>query len=204
MEAAEMNQANPEEGRGRLGFTSIVLKAFDFLLSTGFVAVRRDPTLVRFESDRVFVSVYHGEQSYHVGLELGRLEEDDIYSLHEVLSTVAPTERDRARYQASDTIVLERCVESIAEIVRLEAGPLLLGDSSAYSRLARLTSESRNKYTLQAQFGAIIDQADTAWEAKDFEQARRFYESAAPALDAGRSRRLDYLRRQEENESTHD
>lgn len=185
--------APPEGGAGRLGFVALVMKCFAFLLRLGFAAVRREDTLVRFESDTVFVNVYHGRSSYQVGLELGRIQEGDTYSLYEVLSAVAPGEIERARCQTMDPAVLERCLAAIADTVERECKTLLAGDAAAFEQLRLVTSPMRQAATIQAQFGAIIDRADRAWDAKDFGQAADLYERATPGLDETRTRRLQYL-----------
>lgn len=76
--------------KGRLGFTTLVEREFDFLLQLGFVVAREESTLVRFEGKCVFMNVYHGRSSHAVGVELGRIRQGDMYSLHEVLVAVSP------------------------------------------------------------------------------------------------------------------
>ena len=110
-------------GTGRLGFTGIVLEAFTFLERFGFVPVVRESTLVRFESQSVFVNVYHGRSSYHVGLELGRRDRDELFSAYELLTAVAPDALDRSRCQAVDKEVLERCVRALSEVCLLYTSP---------------------------------------------------------------------------------
>ncbi len=191
----------PGGGAGRLGFVDFVLEAFAFLLRLGFVIARREGTFVRFESDVVFINVYHGRSSYHVGLEVGRIRDGAMYSLHELLRAVAPGDIDRARYQATGPEVLARCLASIAETVEKNCGALLAGDPAAFERLRSAVSPLRQAATLQAQFGAIIDRGDRAWDSKDFNQAATLYEKGAPALDETRMRRLAYLRKRKETES---
>jgi len=178
---------------GRLGFVAAALKAFAFLEDLGFSVVRREPTLLRFESESVFINVYHGRSSYQVGLELGRLQGDELYSLHEVLSGMAPNDLDRARCQTVDPATLVRCLTSIAETVKRNCQLLLVGNDKAFRRLNSVVSPMREATTLQAKFGAILDRADQAWEQKNLSEAASLYERAAPALDETRRRRLEYL-----------
>lgn len=179
--------------QGRLGFIELALRAFTFLLRTGFSVVRREPTRLVFESDEVFVNVYHGRSSYQVGLEIGRLEDGDKYSLHEILAAVAPTEEERARCQTSDPEVLGRCLSSIADVVARTCGSLLAGDAGAFENLGAAVAPRRKAVTLDAEFGAILDRADQAWEAKELGRAQELYQKAMPALDETRRRRLTYL-----------
>ncbi len=181
-------------GAGRLGFIAHAMEAFAFLLRIGFSVVRREATLLRFESSNVFVNVYHGRASYQVGLELGRLNEGDTYSLHEVLSAIAPAEIERARCQATDRATLERCLTAMADTIQRSCHDLLRGDAAAFEELQSVVAPKRQVETIRSQFGAIIDRADRAWESKDFTQAADLYEKAAPGLDATRVKRLEYLR----------
>ncbi len=181
-------------GDGRLGFVAAALKAFAFLDHLSFSVVRRESTLIRFESGSVFINVYHGRSSYHVGLELGRLQEGELYSLHEVLSATAPSELDRARCQTADPATLARCLTSMAETVERNCQLLLMGDDTAFEKLESVVTSMRKAATLQATFGAILDRADQAWEHKNLSEAANLYEQAAPALDEKRRRRLEYLR----------
>jgi hypothetical protein len=180
-------------GQGRLGFIELALSAFAFLLRIGFEVVRREPTRLVFESPEVFVNVYHGRSSYQVGLEIGRLEAGDKYSLHELLAAVAPPEVAKARCQTTDPEVLKCCLSGIANVVARTCGSLLAGDAGAFEALRVAVAPRRKAVTLEAEFGAILDRADQAWETKDLGRAREFYERARPALDETRRRRLTYL-----------
>ena len=184
--------------QGRAGFIELALKAFGFLLRIGFKVVRREPTRVLFESRSVFVNVYHGHSSYHVGLEIGRLDGGDTYSLHELLSVVAPSEVEKARCQTTDPEVLKRCLSSIADVLERTCVSLLKGDAGAFEDLRVAVAPQRKAVTLEAQFGAIVHREDQAWEAKDLDRATQLYQTAEPALDETRRRRLMYLHRRKE------
>lgn len=185
------------EGNGRLDFVGSATKSFAFLQRWGFALTRREATLARFESDRVFLNVYHGRSSYQLGLELGRLSGGDAYSLYELLRALAPADIERARCQTTDAEVLARCLASVAAIIEQHCEALLRGDGNAFAALSAAVAPHRKAITLDAQFGAIIDRADKAWESKDFSEAIALYEKSAPALDETRMRRLEYLRKHE-------
>lgn len=188
----------PAVDHGRLGFVDLALKAFAFLLDIGFEVVRCEETSLRFESSTVFVNVYHGRCSYHIGLELGRVQEGDLYSLYEILTAVAPYEIEKARWQTTNSKVLERCLSAIAEIINQECRPLLSGAPSAFDSLRSIVGPLRRAATLQAKFGATMDRADRAWEDKDMRLAEDLYKEAEAALDEKRTRRLNYLRSKRE------
>lgn len=181
-------------GQGRLGFIDLALRAFAFLLRIGFEVVRREPTRVVFESPTVFVNVYHGRSSYQVGLEIGSLADArHKYSLYEVLAALAPSEVEKASCQTTDPELLERCLSSVADVVGRTCGSLLAGNVDAFEDLRVAVAPRRKAVTLQAEFGAILDRADRAWEAKDLHRAKELYQRAETALDGTRRRRLKYL-----------
>jgi hypothetical protein len=165
----------------------------------GFTVDRREDTFVRFENGNSFVNVWHGRSSYQVGLELGRVREGETYSLYELLTAVAPSEIDLARCQTTDPEILERCLASMASAIERHCGALLAGDAVAFERLRAMVAPLRRAATLQAQFGAIIDRADKAWELKDFSKAAALYAKCEPALDETRERRLEYLRKHKQD-----
>lgn len=185
------------DGSGRLGFVDLVLAAFDFLMRLGFVVARREPTFVRFEKENVFINVYHGRASYQVGLELGRLRNGDMYSLHELFRAMAPDNIELARCQTTDPEILRQCLVSIGAAIERDCNALLAGDASAFEKVDAAVAPLRKAATLQAQFGATIDRADKAWESKDFKRAAELYAKSTPALDETRMRRLEYLQKQE-------
>jgi len=77
--------------RRSLGFVDAVRSAFGFLVADlGFDVADTDVTRVRYESDRMFVHVYHGRRSYAIGIEVGNRHERDApgYGLAEVLGAI--------------------------------------------------------------------------------------------------------------------
>jgi len=180
---------------GRLGFTTFVLREFAFLLQLGFSVAREESTLVRFETERIFVNVYHGRSSYAVGVELGRIQQGDMYSLHEVLAAVSPADVDQARFQASDPGELERCLSRVASTIKEKCRALLTGDEAAFVELHSIVAPMRQAATMQAQFGAILTRGDQAWDSKDWATARALYERAEPGLSDSQRRRLEFLRK---------
>jgi hypothetical protein len=191
-----MNLRTPDEpGEGRYGFISLVLRELAFLPQLGFSVVLRESTRVRFESERVFVNVYHGRQSHAVGVELGLTRDGELYNLFEVFSACAPEDLDRARYQASDADELERGLRKVAHTMEEKCRLVLEGDESAFVKLREVAEQLRKAATQQAQFGAILSRADQAWDDKDWGAARSLYERAEPTLNSTQRRRLEYMRK---------
>ena len=66
-------------------------------------------------------------------------------------------------------------------------------DEASFEKVASSAKEMRRRYTLEAQYGAIKDRANLAWERKDWETARELYDEAKPGLTSTEKRRLDFL-----------
>jgi hypothetical protein len=179
----------------RLGFTPRAIDALAFLSELGFRVAKRHDSLVRFESERVFLTIAQGPLDYNVDFELGRLPELNRYSLPEVVGHVAPARLRELRCQVTTVSALERCLAAIASVLAEECQELLRGDDRAYRELEAVVSEEREAETLQGEYGPTIRRADEAWERKERERAADLYESAEPALDRTRRRRLTYVRR---------
>lgn len=63
-----------------------MLSSFDFLRAYGLKPVEEDVTFVRYESDAMFVNVYHGRGSFEIGVEIGRLDRPEKYGLDYIVS----------------------------------------------------------------------------------------------------------------------
>jgi hypothetical protein len=181
--------------RHRLGFAEAVGREFAFLEATfGFHKVKHSATFVRYESERLFLNVFHGRGSYEIGVELGRLSNPEVhYRLASLVAGLAPGHRGPTVFQASSRQGVEGSVTEVALILRVHCAAALAGDAEALRLVEQAAKGESERATLSAQFGAILDRADQAWEAKDLRLAASLYEQARPALDETRSRRLDYL-----------
>lgn len=195
MESAVSFRVIDGGSEGHLGFTTFVLREFAFLLRLGFSVVREESTLVRFESKRIFVNIYHGRSSHVIGVELGRIQQGDMYSLHELLAAVSPADVDQARFQASNLGELERCLSRVAVTIKEKCHALLVSDEAAFVELNSVVAPMRQTATMHAQFGAILTRADRAWEEKEWPAALSLYERAEAGLSDSQRRRLEYLRK---------
>ena len=87
--------------RSQLKFSQTVLSEFIFLTEEyNFSCVHHEDTLVRYESDKVFVSVFHGRASYEVGLQIGLLGSGNNmgFGLGSIIALTNPEEGNRFKY----------------------------------------------------------------------------------------------------------
>jgi hypothetical protein len=82
-------------------FAQAARDAFLFLEETGFRCVRREPSLLRYEADRVFVTVtwdpYSGEINVFIGLRPKTGKPEDGFSLSDLLDMEAVNVPERKR-----------------------------------------------------------------------------------------------------------
>jgi hypothetical protein len=189
--------------RGELGFVAVAQAAFNFLVEEfGFRLVKSEPpTFVRYESDVMFLNVYHGRRSYELGVEVGPLA-DPVglrYGLPDVLGAILGwDDKSRTYFQASNAQAVRRCVGAIADLVASHYGAVLMGDRTVLERVAAYRSEKNQAYEKQALQRPVREAADKAWRAKDYENVQRLYSSIRNDLSLVERKRLDYAERHRE------
>src|SRR5687768_13994378 len=87
--------------RTRLKFTEAVSERFTFLKELGFSEVESLSTIVRYRKGDLEVDVYHGRQSFELGLGVAR--RGTRYSLSELIRVSDPDAADRYRNVAATT-----------------------------------------------------------------------------------------------------
>ena len=121
---------------------------FEFLCSMGFKQVTEDETLVRYESDVVFVNVYHGRTSFDIGVEIGRLGRPDKYGLDSIILEAG---RDAWKaegfdrspmFQVSKKEGVQNIVSKVALLVEKYGRPFLQGDAAFYAQLEKANETS--------------------------------------------------------------
>src|SRR5688500_11624202 len=81
--------------RTRLNFTDAAIDRFAFLKELGFSEAESLSTIVRYRKGDVEVDVYHGRQSFELGL--GVAHRETRYSLSELIRASDPDAADRYR-----------------------------------------------------------------------------------------------------------
>jgi hypothetical protein len=195
---AKMN-CHPEERamRSELGFVDSVRAAFRFLVEDyGFRLARsEDPTFVRYESDTMFLNVYHGRRSYELNVEVGFIADpfQRAYRLADVLGAILGSDhKGRTYFQASGREAVFRCVQGMAELVSQHYGAVLRGDARALGRIAAHTSETSRGHTRAVVQRPVREAAERAWHAKNYVKVEELYKSIRDSLTVVERRRLEY------------
>jgi len=187
----------PEKDRWRLGFKEAVLKDFCFLRGCGFVPVAEEVTFIRFESDNVFVNLYHGRGSYEIGIDLGRKDRPEKYGLGYVVWKVGGEEVYKAEgfggatlFQVSTPDGVNRIVPKVAALLEKYGRPFLLGTTTYYEELARQNELASIANEREQMVRQIRKEAEAAWGAKDYGRIGELYRPIEDELTEIEKKRL--------------
>ena len=183
--------------RAELRFVENAQTAFHFLVEElGFHLVKCEPpTFLRYQSNKLFVNVYHGRLSYEIDVEIGRLSDPDQrrYWIADVLGAILGwKDKSMTYFQASNQKALRGCIQVIADLVAKHYRPMLAGDLSVLDRVAAYGSEKNAAYTRQLVEQPVRDAAHKAWRAKDYVKVRELYGSIRDSLVPVERKRLEY------------
>ena len=164
----------PVPRRRDFEFAALATDSFAFLPDSGLALVEVDESRVRFASAQRFLNVYHGRDSYEVGVEVGRwIEVDDqvveqLFPLVYLLAVQSgETELDRIR-SATDRGQLERELVRLASLLKGNVATLLAEDNQIFDRMAELNALLSQRYTEGIRATRLRERAEEAWSRKDF------------------------------------
>lgn len=198
-----MLRVEPGPNRWKLGFREVVLSNFGFLAGYGFRPVREDVTLVRYESGRAFINIYHGRLSNEIGIEVGRLDRAEKYGLGYLVSW-AGREAWKSEgfgrhtmFQVSTPDGVRRFVPKVADLVRKYGEPFLRAEPDFYAALDAENARWAGSYEQRQRVEDARRAGEAARMAKDYAAMVQAYASIEPELTALERERLAYARTKE-------
>lgn len=161
--------------RDQLGFAEAVRSSFQFLLTEfGFSITEEHTTLVRFESEKTVVNVFHGRSSYILGVEIGlrgqvsgrpASDPELRYPLRNIVALADPGGISGYHdIQISSAERLPHFVELLARFTRQFASDALRGDPETFERLAHELRLEGRKNTDASDALWIREKAEKAWQ----------------------------------------
>jgi hypothetical protein len=161
-----------QNDRSALLFNKVVEENFGFLLSKGFQQVQSEPTFVRFESKGVFVNIYHGRQSFEVGLEIGPLggdPDDKCYSMSELVQLVEPDKAHGYRnFIANSKESIMDGVRRLAALFHLYFDAVIMKDAGLFERLRINREKWAHDYAREVTLVRVRRNLEQVWRAKDY------------------------------------
>jgi hypothetical protein len=168
----------------------------------GFRSVRTEATFVRFESEAVFVNVYHGRASYELGVEIGQpqkvtgLPAERRFTLYEfVVLNNAEKVSGYTYYQVSRPELMGEFVNRLADLTKRYCGLALMGGPEIFEKVAQVRSRLSAQLMKEMALEGVRPQVDEAWRAKNFKRVIDLYESIEPHLTEAERKKLTYARR---------
>lgn len=183
--------------RQDLKFSSSVRKSFRFLINDyGFELVKEEPTFVRYETDQLFVNIYHGRLSYELGFECGLQSrgEESRYRLDTLLrGLLGNAHNKQIFYQASNKEAVASCLGKIANMVEEYCSSILRAEDSAFAKVERASAEEGQELTEKYTIEPVREKAEQAWRKKEYEKVRSLYKAIEDKLSSLEFKRLKYL-----------
>jgi len=202
-----MLKTEPGQERYKLGFREEVLSQFNYLITEyGFQCVKTEVTLVRYESQKVFINIYHGRASYELNVEIGLLINSFIlgeqnYTLTELVELEgAPNGTYQAYFQVSSQAGVKKFVPIIAKYVKEHAHNILIGDKSTFERLAQIRTQMSDKYLVKMTLDRVRPRAEEAWKDKRYREFVELYEPIKNDISPTESKKLVYAKKHVQSE----
>ena len=191
----------PGPKRAALEFRETTLSSFRFLEAMGFRPVEEKVTFVRYESSEIFVNVYHGQASYELGLEIGRLDEPQTKLYLEDVVAWAGAEKaegfgQHTMFQVNSQVGVHEFVPKIAALLKKYGLPLLRNDKEAFAAAKALQSSRAKALTKEFNMRGVRTKAEAAWRAKDYAQVVELYDPVRDDLTNVEAKKLAYAEQQ--------
>ena len=194
---------NEDFSRSQLGFTTEVLSNFRFLITDyGFECVKANTTLVRYESESLFVNIYHGRRSYELNFEIGELErslnvQENGYTIGEIMDLYEVRNNLKFTFfQASNKDQTQKLIQKLSEYIKTYAKPILAGNHEIFGKLQMLRKKKSDALIKDIHLTKVREIADIAWKEKDYPKIVEVYESIKDDLTSIELKKLTYAIKQ--------
>ena len=187
-----------QSSRARLEFRQEALSVFAFLSADyDFSCTHADPNLLTYESETLYVDVYHDPLSYEVGVDLGKLSHDAgrkrSFALVELMRLEDPQKAENFRCPAVvKPDQMRPALVHLSELLKTYAGRVLRGDSSVLKRARRESARFERERAEKSRLRQVRSRANAAFGEKDYAKAAALYESIKDDLSPAEVRKLEY------------
>jgi hypothetical protein len=126
-----------ESQRAQLGFEEAVLREFSYLEGEfGFRKTKQSLYGIRFESEHVFVDVFHGLKDYEIGIQFGLLRANKTFCFIMFLRRFFPEEEKRIGDSIAGTKdQISHVTKVLAEVFRDTGKSIVDGEAATYAEL---------------------------------------------------------------------
>jgi hypothetical protein len=185
-------------------FVDLAQRAFSFLLGAEFRLVNSDTTRVRYESNKVSVTieweVRSGELNAFIGLQSEVGEVGSVFSLSDILAMEKQDVPGRKMpFQVSEEDRLGPFLEMMAEDMQLHAQRALTGDRMFFRRLDAFRNAQSDAYMCDMELRRVRAEADIAWQQHDFNKLVVLYTLIESRLSTSEKAKLTYAKKHRPN-----
>jgi hypothetical protein len=181
-------------GRTRLRFPVVVEAKFAFLVGLGFSMVESQATLVRYQKDDLVVDVYHGRQSYELGVNVGC--GDELFSMSELIRMSDATAAEKYRNVAATSVAtVESAVEQLAALLRRYGNHAVRDDHEFFAGLRRQRQSVAKTLELDSLAHQIRPKAEAAFGQGRYREAAELYERIVECLSVAEKAKLALSRK---------
>jgi hypothetical protein len=175
--------------RTYLNFAEEARQAFAFLGELGFSEIEALPTLVRYRKDDVVIDVYHGRQSYEIGLGITAF--GTRYAISEIIRHIDPEIAKSYRYAAATTpdgVVAG--LKELSLLLKLYGRSALDGDPQLFASLECERKLWSEEYALDVLAEQLRSQAHEAFRQKNYSKAADLYSRIRERLSPAELKKL--------------
>ena len=189
---------NKESNRMQLGFQDAVREYFAFVENEyGFKCVFSDVYIVKYESRKAYLKIYHEKLSYELNLEVGLISKDNKNRMNANIKEILEFSRtnEKTFYQASNRSGVYDTIEKFAIYMKEYAQDALNASLPYFSNINEFKMQERI-YSLQVlKLETVESNAKAAWNNKDYETVIEEYSQVENQLNALQIKRLAYARK---------
>ena len=185
-------------------FARNTMEAFNFLVEKHGCRADAESAYeaVVFTNNVFRITVSRDPRLCEIDVDFCRRDTGQEYNLSVILHVLAPNEVLNAKCSGADTTKMKRCLDRLSQICQRHLPSVFAVEEPILAKVDSLSKERNRQFTLQAQYGRILDNANLAWETKDWEKALELYKKAEPGLSTIHQRRLKFLLKRIQRDGT--
>jgi hypothetical protein len=177
---------------------SFLVQQYGFRLSqieqTGYVKV------IRYESPLVYVSLIYGPPAYEPEMAFGRIGIDDVpgnrgFHPGDLVLLRSSFGWKWGAVNPKNPVLVE-IVAGHAQILRECGSACLLGDQASFEEMKARRDNAIEDWHQEEKVNSIRNDAQVAWESKDYRAVLRLLESIETMLTDTEKKKLEYAKKQ--------
>ena len=178
-------------------FPNLAINSFGFLKNNHhFNSTIIGSETVEFRNKWLNICIFREPVSLLIYVQIHVIGTEVVLLLDEILATLAPEKAVITHCSGSDPKRTDNCLYHLSKLCTDYLTKFFDGDFGFLKQITKQAYHARSKYTLDCQYGPTLKKANSAWENKDWDLAKKLYLECFPALSIADKRRLEYLNNQ--------